>query len=70
MLSAPTMAGPDGMPVASGNDGTALVMSMLAEMQNGMQMLAQALNAPKQLIRDANGEVIGVAPMQPQGRMN
>jgi hypothetical protein len=39
-------------------------------MQNGMQMLAQALNAPKQLIRDANGEVIGVAPMQPQGRMN
>ncbi|MGM5033517.1 portal protein [Tardiphaga sp. 803_E3_N1_3] len=70
MLNAPTVAGPDGVPVASGNDGTALVMSMLAEMQNGMRMLAESINAPKQLIRDQNGEIIGTAPMQMPGRMN
>ncbi len=70
MLNAPTVVGPDGVPVASGNDGTALVMSVLSEMQAAMKMLAESINAPKQLIRDQNGEIIGTAPMQMPGRMN
>jgi hypothetical protein len=34
-----------------------------------MHDIAAAMNAPKQIIKDANGEPIGVAPMQQQPPM-
>jgi hypothetical protein len=50
-------------------DGTALVMAMMHEFQIGMKGIADAMSAPKQIVRDPNGEPIGIAPM-PNGRTN
>jgi hypothetical protein len=81
-LTAPPAIGPDGVPVQSGDPMEAsahaagLIMSVIGEMRRDMQKLADAFNAskqfadavnvPKQLIRDANGEIVGIAPMGAQ----
>ncbi|MFT0875116.1 hypothetical protein VRZ08_01040 [Rhodopseudomonas sp. G2_2311] len=59
--------GPDGQPVQmQGQDGgqAALIMSFLAEMRRDMNTLAAAMNTPKQLIRNEQGDIVGIAPMQ------
>lgn len=67
-LTAPTTAiGPEGQPVqVQGHDGgqAALIMSFLAEMRRDMNTLAAAMNAPKQLIRNEQGDIVGIVPMQ------
>jgi len=37
---------------------------MMAQISQSLAMLAQAMNAPKQVIRDETGRAIGVAPVQ------
>ncbi|MDB5517841.1 MAG: hypothetical protein JWQ17_4599 [Tardiphaga sp.] len=61
--------GPDGETLPAQPDGAALVMAMMHEFQLGMKNIADAMNAPKQIVRDPNGEPIGIAPV-PNGRMN
>jgi hypothetical protein len=71
-MTAPQEVGEDGKPAAS-HDGpatAALVMSLMQEIRrdqqaqsHAMAQLAQALSVPKQLVRDANGEIVGIAPM-------
>jgi hypothetical protein len=62
--------GPDGLPLpAPAADPSAVLMMMMQEFQQGMQALAGALTAPKQIIRDQNGEPIGVGPMPAPGAM-
>lgn len=67
-LTAPFVgAGPDGQPVQMpGQDGgqAALIMSFLAEMRRDMNTLAAAINTPKQLIRNEQGDIVGIVPMQ------
>lgn len=67
-LSAPLVAaGPNGESVQmQGHEGgsAALIMSFLAEMRRDMSTLAAAMNAPKQLIRNEQGDIVGIAPMQ------
>ncbi|WP_316219394.1 phage portal protein [Bradyrhizobium sp. SZCCHNR2026] len=65
-LAAPLAVGPDGAPIPNhGEQAAALIMSVLGEMRRDMGMLAQAFNAPKQLIRDPQtGEIVGIAPMR------
>ncbi|MGJ4954617.1 portal protein [Bradyrhizobium sp. HKCCYLRH2015] len=65
-LTAPPAVGPDGLPAPNhGEQAAALIMSVLGEMRRDMNMLAQAFNAPKQLIRDPqSGEIVGIAPMR------
>ena len=55
--------GPDGTPMPLQADAGTLLMSLMAEFQQGMQAIAAAMTAPKQIIRDQNGDPIGVAPM-------
>lgn len=62
--------GPDGQPVpgsgGGGGEMAALFMGMMEQMRQqsqAMTALAQALAAPKKVIKDANGEIVGVAPM-------
>jgi len=55
--------GPDGSPMPAQADAGTLLMSLMSEFQQGMQAIAQAMTAPKQIIRDQNGDPIGVAPM-------
>jgi hypothetical protein len=65
-LNAPAQVDPatgEAMP-NHGAQAASVIMSVLGEMRRDMNMLAQAFNAPKQLIRDANGEIVGIAPMQ------
>ena len=66
-LTAPPAVDPvTGQAVQGGGGGdmAALVMGMLQEMRRDMTTLAQALNAPKKLIRDPqSGEIVGIAPM-------
>ncbi|MGJ4928141.1 phage portal protein [Bradyrhizobium sp. HKCCYLS2038] len=64
-LTAPPAVGPDGAPLPNhGEQAAALIMSVLGEMRRDMNMLAQAFNAPKKLIRDPQtGEIVGIAPM-------
>jgi hypothetical protein len=64
-LTAPPVVGPDGMAVHHpGHDAAGLIMSVIGEMRRDMGALAQAFNAPKQLIRDPqSGEIVGIAPM-------
>jgi hypothetical protein len=77
-MTTPAQIGPDGKPVAgSGHDASgvaAMMMSLMNQMRSDQQAtqqaigaLAQAITAPKQLIKDANGDVIGIAPMAQQG---
>ncbi len=55
--------GPNGEVIAPQHDGgPALVMAVMSEIQRGMQAIAEAMSAPKQIINDANGNPIGVAP--------
>ncbi|MEW6645396.1 MAG: hypothetical protein AB1586_33205 [Pseudomonadota bacterium] len=54
---------PDGEAMAPQPDAGTLLMSLMSEFQQGMQAIAAAMSAPKQIIRDANGDPIGVAPM-------
>lgn len=61
--------GPNGEAVPAPPDGTALVMAMMHEFQIGMKSIADAMSAPKQIVRDQNGEPIGIAPL-PNARMN
>ncbi|SEN66997.1 hypothetical protein [Bradyrhizobium sp. OK095] len=67
-LTAPPqqVVGPDGTPMAVQHDGgqAALIMAFLTEMRRDMNTLATAFNTPKQLIRDAQGNITGIAPMQ------
>lgn len=65
-LVAPPAVGPDGAPMPNhGEQAAALIMSVLGEMRRDMSMLAQAFNAPKQLIRDPQtGDIVGIAPMR------
>jgi hypothetical protein len=56
--------GPNGEMLQPQPDGSALVMAMMQEFQNGMKMIADAMSAPKQIIRDQNGDPIGVAPVR------
>lgn len=67
-LTAPPqqVAGPDGAPITVQHDGgqAALIMAFLTEMRRDMNTLAAAINTPKQLIRDAQGNITGIAPMQ------
>jgi hypothetical protein len=64
-----TLLGPDGRPVAHtpapGADVGALVMGLMQEMRRDMNALAASINTPKRVIRDANGDIVGVVPMQP-----
>lgn len=55
--------GPDGLPMQPQPDAGTLLMSLMTEFQQGMQAIAAAMTAPKQIIRDQNGDPIGVAPM-------
>ncbi|WP_315729029.1 phage portal protein [Bradyrhizobium sp. SZCCHNS2015] len=65
-LVAPPVVGLDGAPMPNhGEQAAALIMSVLGEMRRDMTMLAQAFNAPKQLIRDPQtGDIVGIAPMR------
>jgi phage baseplate assembly protein W len=66
-LTAPPVIGPDGQAQPNhGADAAALVMSVVGEMRNDMKQLIAAMNAPKQLIKDATGEIVGIAPMGAQ----
>lgn len=57
--------GPDGAQVPGSEPTAALIMTLLGEMRRDMTMLATALNAPKQLIRDPQtGDIVGIAPMR------
>jgi hypothetical protein len=56
--------GPNGELLPPSHDNSALMMAMLHEFQTAMQAIAAAMSAPKQIIRDQNGDPIGVAPMQ------
>jgi hypothetical protein len=58
--------GPNGEVPPQQPDSAALVMAMLHEFQAGMKSIADAMSAPKQIIRDQNGDPIGVAPMRQQ----
>jgi hypothetical protein len=58
--------GPNGEVIPPREDGTALVMAMMHEFQIGMKAIADAMSAPKQIVRDHNGDPIGIAP----ARMN
>jgi flagellar biosynthesis GTPase FlhF len=57
--------GPNGEVIPPQQDGTALVMAMMHEFQIGMKGIADAMSAPKQIVRDQNGDPIGIAPMRP-----
>lgn len=46
-----------------GAQAASLIMSVLGEMRRDMNMLATAFNAPKQLIRNEAGDIVGIAPM-------
>lgn len=64
-LTAPPVIGPDGVAVPNdGANAASLVMSVVGEMRRDMASLAAAFNAPKQLIRDQAGEIVGIAPMR------
>jgi hypothetical protein len=54
--------GPNGEALPAQPDGAALVMAMMHEFQLGMKNIADAMSAPKQIVRDPNGEPIGIAP--------
>jgi hypothetical protein len=56
--------GPNGEILPPQHDPSALVMAMLHEFQAGMKGIADAMSARKQIIKDQNGDPIGVAPMQ------
>jgi hypothetical protein len=58
--------GPNGEVIPPHQDGTALVMAMMHEFQIGMKAIADAMSAPRQIVRDPNGDPIGIAP----ARMN
>ncbi|MDE1814534.1 MAG: phage portal protein [Thaumarchaeota archaeon] len=71
-LTAPPTVDAEGKPVqgSGGGEAAAAIMGLMqqmrqeqAEMQRTMGQLAQALTAPKQLVRDANGDIIGIQPM-------
>lgn len=67
----PPQIGPNGEMLPAQPDPAALVMAMLHEFQAGMRSIADAMSAPKQIVRDQNGEPVGVVPMQrPNGAMN
>ncbi len=74
MMNTPaqTVIGPDGQPVQAGggNEAAMLMMSMMQEMMQGMQALVASINAPKQIVRDAQGNIVGTAPMQPNQGMS
>ncbi|UTD28227.1 hypothetical protein [Bradyrhizobium sp. WD16] len=58
--------GPDGQPIQpQGGDPGAVLIAFLQQFEQGMRDIASAMAAPKQIIRDQNGEPIGVAPMPP-----
>lgn len=59
-----TQLGSNGEALPSPADPGAVLMAMMNEFQAGMRQLAEALTAPKQIIRDQNGEPIGVAPVR------
>lgn len=48
-------------------DPGAMMMGMLHSLEQGFKEIAAAMSAPKQIIRDQNGDPIGVAPMTAQG---
>lgn len=63
-LTAPPIVGPDGVAQPNhGADAAALITSVIGEMRRDMATLATAMNTPKKLIRDASGELVGIAPM-------
>lgn len=63
MSTAPTIAA-DGSVVQGGGDALPLVMSMMTEVMQGMRAMAEAMSAPKQVIRDPQtGEIVAVAPV-------
>ncbi|BEV47342.1 hypothetical protein [Afipia carboxidovorans] len=65
MMNTPPAIGPDGLPVAAGgNEAAMAMMSMMQEMMQGFQALVASLNAPKKLLRDEQGNIIGTAPVQ------
>jgi hypothetical protein len=64
------VTGPDGhvtMVPTQTHDSSAIMIAALHEFQLGMQQIAASITAPKQIIRDAQGNPIGVAPMGAQG---
>jgi hypothetical protein len=72
-LTAAPATDADGNPVqgSGGGDVAALVMGLMQQMRQEQADLKQtvgalvhAISAPKQLIRDANGEIVGIAPAQ------
>jgi hypothetical protein len=69
--SQPHQVGHDGQPAPAANDGgtSAALMAFLHEFQTGMQAIAAQISAPKQIVRDQNGEPIGIAPVQ-NGRVS
>ncbi len=60
-------AGPNGEVLPTQHDPSALIMAMMHEFQIGMKGIADAMSAPKQIIKDQNGDPIGVAPMRTNG---
>jgi hypothetical protein len=52
--------GPNGEALPAQQDGSAVVMAMLQTMQQGMTQMAEAISAPKRVVRDPQtGEVTG-----------
>jgi hypothetical protein len=64
LLASPPALGPDGAPLP-GQDGAALVLSVVDEVRREIKTLADSLNTPKQIIRDpATGEITAVVPLR------
>ena len=56
-----------GAQIGFDDDGSVLAepsreQMMLASMQQTLEMLAQSIAAPKRVIRDENGQAVGVVP--------
>jgi hypothetical protein len=66
MTAAPPVAA-DGVAVPPGEGAATLVLSVVDEMRRDMAQLADAVTAPKQIVRDPNsGEITAVVPMKMQ----
>jgi hypothetical protein len=58
--------GPDGELIQQGPDNSAIMGQLFMTILDKLEQM----NAPKMILKDANGEPIGLAPMPPQGAMN
>lgn len=57
----------DGSVVTGGSDPLPMILSLIAEMQQQNRMIAEALAAPKRIVRDPKtNEIVGTEPMRVQ----